>query len=85
MKPKLSIPSRNRTPEDQARYDDLMMINELYVRWVNKIYKQGDEFLIIKHIDRLEDIKAQAEWRERQQTYKMEWQSEQFNKTTKDD
>ena len=80
MKHKPVIPPRKaKTPEEQALADDIKMINELYVRWVNNIYKHGDEFLIIQHMTRLEDIKAQADWMVKQQMYKMDWQSEQSN------
>ena len=78
MKPKISIPSRHRTPEQQVRYEHTFMINDLYVRWINNQLVRGDEFLVIQHLTELENIKSQSEWRIKFEQDKLDWKCQQM-------
>ena len=72
---KLSIPSRHKTPEQQVQYQETLIINELYVRWINNQLVPGDEFLVIRYLDKLEEIKQQSEWLQNFHKEHMEWKN----------
>ena len=77
MKPKLVIPSRHRTPDEQVRYEHTLMINDLYVRWINNKLVRGDEFLVIQHLKELDEIKRSVEWHNKFQQDKLDWRNSQ--------
>ena len=77
MKPKLHIPSRHRTPDEQVRYEHTLMINDLYVRWINNKLVRGDEFLVIQHLKELDEIKRSVEWHNKFQQDKLDWRNSQ--------
>lgn len=63
MKPKLIIPPRRpKTPEQLEIEKHLTMINDLYIRWINKSLQAGDDFLIIRHYDQLVSMKQTHDW-----------------------
>ena len=74
---KVKIPSRHRTPDEQVRYEHTLMINDLFVRWINNQLVRGDEFLVIQHLTELEEIKRQSEWRMKFEQDKMDWRNKQ--------
>ena len=76
MKPKLTIPPRKpRTPEQLEIVKELNMINELYVRWTTGKLLPEDDFLLIKHIDRLQHIREQENFHMRH----INWKVDQMN------
>jgi hypothetical protein len=52
-------PQQTKPIED---YDELTLINLLYVRWVTNSLTPQDDLLLIKYQDRLDYIKAHAEY-----------------------
>jgi hypothetical protein len=79
-KPKLTIPERKqRTPEEQRIHDELMLINSLYIRWVNDQLLPEDDFLLIEHMDHLQHIKQQADWQAKFRMEHLNWKVDQMN------
>jgi hypothetical protein len=56
-----------------------MMINALYIRWVNKTLLPEDDFLLIEHMDHLLHIKQQADWQAKFHMEHLNWKVEQMN------
>lgn len=79
MKPKLSIPSRTRTPEQQALHDEWLVVNDLYVRWVNNTTTPEDGMLLLKYQQRLEDIKKSVDWNANFHMEHLNWKVAQMN------
>jgi len=73
MTPK--IPPRN--PDNL--WDDIRMINELYFRWSTNQLLPTDTLLIMQHQERLETMRARAEWEEQFRMDHLNWKVDQMN------
>jgi hypothetical protein len=74
MKPKLIIPNRPTTPEGIAVQQEWLLINDLFVRWINNTTTPEDGILLLKYQSRLEDIKKSSDWQVKFQLDKHNWQ-----------
>lgn len=81
MKPKLSIPTRDLSPEAIKRREELELINELYVRWVNNNLLPEDDFLLLQYRERLDYIKANADYIMNFHREHNDWKQQEMNQT----
>jgi len=79
MKPKLSIPKRIDTPRPIDT--EAVTVSDLWHRMMLKQTVPGDEFLIMKYQERLDDITRTYEWHMKQRQDKMDWQDYQYKNT----
>ena len=68
MTKKLQIPNNIFT----SQFEDINMINSLYVRWITNNLIPEDDLLLLKHMECLEDIKKREDFYMRQIDFKTE-------------
>ena len=83
MKPKLHIPSRTKTPQEEVRYKHDVMISDLFARWINNQLIAEDTLLVIQHLTELENLKSQSEWRIKFEQDKLDWKCQQMEEDFK--
>lgn len=85
-KSKLVIPPRRpKTPEQQETYDHNEMITGLFMRWMGKKLIKGDEFLVLKYQDQLEQMRQNLIWRQEFEIRHYEWKCRQDTPINADD